>query len=364
MVAADSRGRSIIRALRTLAMGILPAVFLVACEEPPKPEPIRPVRAIKVADAEAVNERWFPGRAAATQEANLAFDVSGTMIERVDVGDGVKAGDLLARLDPRDFENQLTRAKAERDRARAQRDRVRMAGQTGAVSRQDVTDAEARYNQAAATVSIKQKALDDSHIFAPFDGAVVATYAEKFEAVQPKEPILRLLDTARIEMTIDIPESGISSAHFVKDIRIRFDTLPGREFPAEIKEISNEASETTRTYPVTVIMDAPTDVEIQPGMAGEVTGRVELPTDMAATGYEVPLTAIFSREDQRSYVWVIDGASKIVSAREVQTGELTPRGVYLRSGVEPGDWIATAGVHFLREGQQVRVLESGEEPGS
>ena len=111
-------------------------------------------------------------------------------------------------------------------------------------------------------------------------------------------------------------------------------------------------------------MDAPADVEIQPGMAGEVAGRVELPTDVAGIGYEVPLTAIFSREDQRSYVWVIDETSQSVSAREVQTGELTPRGIYLRSGVEPGDWIATAGVHSLREGQQVRVLESGAEPGS
>jgi RND family efflux transporter MFP subunit len=354
----------IIRAVRTLAIGLIPAFFLVACGEAPKPEPIRPVRALRVADPGTITGRWFPGRAKATQEANLAFDVSGTMIERADVGDQVKEGELLARLDPRDFQNELDRSRAERDRARAQRDRVRKAGETGAVSKQDVTDAEARYNQAVATVRIKEKALDDSHILAPFEGTVAATYAEKFEAVRPKQAILRLLDTSKIEMIVNIPESGVSNVPYVKDLRIRFDAFPDRKFPAEIKEVSNEASQTTRTYPVTLIMDAPADVEIQPGMAGAATGRVELPADLDRTGYEVPLAAVFSDKEQKSYVWVIDGETETVSRREVQTGELTPRGILIRSGVKAGEWIATAGVHYLREGQQVRILESGGDAGA
>lgn len=364
MVALKSKSQVIIRAVRILAIGLIPAVFLVACEEAPRPEPARPVRAVKPGDPSTITGRWFPGRAKATQEANLAFDVSGTMIERGDVGDKVKEGDLLARLDPRDFQNELDRARAERDRARAHRDRVRKAGETGAVSKQDVTDAEARYNQVAATVRIKEKALDDSHMFAPFEGTVAATYAEKFEAVRPKQAILRLLDTSKIEMIVNIPESGISNVPYVKQIRIRFDAVPDREFPATIKEVSNEASQTTRTYPVTLIMDAPDNLEIQPGMAGEATGRVELPEDLAQTGYEVPLTAIFSDKGQQSYVWVIDEASMTVSRREVQTGELSPRGIYILTGIKPGEWIATAGVHSLREGQQVRILESAGGPGS
>jgi RND family efflux transporter MFP subunit len=364
MAALKSESQGLILAARTLAIALILAAFLVGCGEAPEPEPVRPVRAVKLGDPGTITGRWFPGRAKATQEANLAFDVSGTMIERADVGDKVKQGDLLARLDPRDFENELARARAERDRARAQRDRVRKAGETGAVSKQDVTDAEARYNQASATVRIKQKALDDSHMFAPFEGTVAATYAEKFEAVRPKQAVLRLLDTSKIEMIVNIPESGIANVPYVKDIRIRFDAVPGREIPAEIKEVSNEASQTTRTYPVTLIMDTPADVEIQPGMAGEASGRVELPRDLARTGYEVPLTAIFSDEAQKSYVWVIDETSQTVSRREVETGELSPRGIYIRAGIEPGEWIATAGVHFLREGQQVRMLESPGRPGS
>jgi RND family efflux transporter MFP subunit len=351
------KGMMMISSGKWLVGLILPAFLGMACEEPPEPEAIRPVRAIKLGDASAFEGRWFPGRAKATQEANLAFEVSGTVVERVDVGDKVTEGTLLSRLDPRDFKNALDRAAAERDRASAHLDRIRTAEASGAVSKQDLTDAEARYNQASATVKIRQKALDDTHIFAPFTGTVAATYVEKHEAVQPKQVILRLLDAQKIEMVIDVPESRIGNAPYVKELRIRFDTVPGREFPAEIKEISNEASQTTRTYPVTLIMDAPTDVTIQPGMAGEATARLELPEDKDLSGYEVPLSAIFSEKDQTSYVWVIDEGSGQVSLRPVELGNLTPRGVLIKSGIKSGEWVATAGVHFLRDGQEVRILE-------
>jgi RND family efflux transporter MFP subunit len=336
---------------------MLPALLAMACGEPPEPEVIRPVRAIKVGDVSKIQGRWFPGRAKATQEANLAFEVQGTVVERVDVGEEVTAGTLLARLDPRDFKNALDRAVAERDRASAHADRIRQAEASGAVSKQDLTDAEARFHQANATVKIRQKALDDTHIFAPFSGTVAATYVEEFEAVQPKQVTLRLLNTEKIEMVIDVPERSIGNAPYVKEIRIRFDTVPDREFIAEIKEISNEASQTTRTYPVTLIMDAPTDVVIKPGMAGEATARLELPEGKSLDGYELPLSAIFSEKDQTSYVWVIDEASGQVSLRPVELGKLSPRGVILKSGIQSGEWVATAGVHFLRDGQTVRILE-------
>jgi len=336
---------------------IVPALLGMACEDPPEPEVIRPVRAIKIGDASSFEGRWIPGRAKATQEANLAFEVSGTVIERVDVGAEVTEGDLLARLDPRDFKNELDRSTAERNRAKAHLDRIRIAESSGAVSKQDLTDAEARYNQANATVKIRQKALDDTHILAPFTGTVSATYVEKFEAIQPKQVVLRLLDTQRIEMVVDVPETAIGNAPYVKEIHIRFDTVPGREFPAEIKEISNEASQTTRTYPVTLIMDVPDDVNIKPGMAGEAKARVDLPEGKDLSGYEVPLSAIFSETDQTSYVWLIDEASGQVSLKPVELGKLTPRGVLIKSGIKSGEWVATAGVHFLRDGQTVRILE-------
>jgi len=131
-------------------------------------EIIRPVIAMQVGDPESLAGRNYPGRAAATEEVDLGFEVSGTITERpVDKGDEVKKNQLLAKLDPSDFINDLKAARAERDRARAYYDRISIAVKSGAVSKQDLTDAQARLDVAAAEVKIKQKQLADSEIRAP-----------------------------------------------------------------------------------------------------------------------------------------------------------------------------------------------------
>ncbi len=99
----------------------------------------------------------------------------------------------------------------------------------------------------------------------------------------------------------------ISYIPYVKKSWVLYETFPNRKIPSKIKEIGNEASETTRTYQVTLIHDQPEDIRILPGMAGEASGEVQLPDDLNKKGIEVPASAIFSRgEINNSYVWVID----------------------------------------------------------
>ena len=316
------------RALASTAL--LAWITLVAgCgEEPTVEEIVRPVRAMRVQSADAFEERWFPGRAQATQEVNLAFEVPGQLIERpVDVGDEVEAGRVLARLDPRDYENELRAARAARDRSRAKYQRRAEAAKTGAVSKQDVDDARAVFEGTAARVAIAEKALEDSVIRAKFTGTVAATYVENFQNVQAKQPVLRLLDTSRIEMWINVPESLISFAPYVRDIRVRFDAFPGHDIPAEIKEVSNEASLTTRTYPVRLIMDQPDDVSILPGMAGRAAGRVEAPGEAAQEGVEIPISALGTDDNRKSFVWLVDESTGTVSKHPVEVGRATSRGV-------------------------------------
>jgi RND family efflux transporter MFP subunit len=342
---------------------IVPVVLvcvLGCAEEAPPPEPVRPVRATRVQDASGFEGRWWPGRASAAQEVNLAFEVAGKLIQRANVGDEVQQGDVLARLDPRDYENQLSAARASLDQARAYLGRVEQAVKSGAVSQQDYTDAKARYDVAAAEVRIRSKSLEDATLGAPFDGTVSATFVENYQNVRAKEDVLRFLDASRLELTINIPEGLIGLAQYVRELVVRFDAVPGVEIPAEIHEISNEASLATRTYPVTLIFDPPEGVDIKPGMAGEATARrAELPDDLAPGTFEVPVGAIFTDESeasQQAYVWVIDEGSMSVSRRAIEQLGFGPRGARVK-GIQPGEWIATAGVHFLHEGQKVRFLE-------
>jgi RND family efflux transporter MFP subunit len=329
-------------------------------KEPVEEEIIRPVIAIQVGDPESLSGRTYPGRAAASEEVDLGFELAGTLIARpVNKGDEVKEGQLLAKLDPSDFINDLKAAKAERDRARAYYDRIRIAVKSGAVSKQDLTDAQARLDVANAKVKIKQKQLDDSEIRAPFDGIIGATYVENYQRVRPKEIVLRLLDISSIKFTVNVPETLISYVPYVTRLWLEFDAFPGKKISARIKEIGAEASLTTRTYPVTVIMDQPADLKILPGMAGNVTGEAELPESLDFRGIPIPAGAIFTPDDQKEdHVWIFDPATKTVHPRVVKTDRVNTNGIMVLEGIKPGDWIVTAGLHSLHEGQKVSLFDN------
>lgn len=199
--------------------------------------------------------------------------------------------------------------------------------------------------------------LDYTYLRSPFDGIIVATYVQNFEHVQAKQSIMRILDTTRVEMVVDIPENLISLIPYVTEISVTLDPFPDREISAKVKEIGTEASTTTRTFPVTLVMDQPSDIQVLAGMAGEARLVKATYPDLATRGMEIPLNALFSMdEDKKDYVWIIDEATMQVSQREVQLGRMTNTGVVIYQGIQPGEWIVTAGVHFLREGQQVDFI--------
>ena len=335
-----------------------------ACQEAPEPqEVVRPIRAIRVVDAATMAKRAFPCRAEAVQEVNLAFEVPGQIIERpVDVGSEVEAGGLVARLDPRDFENTLARREAQVRRAKALRDRLAEARKSGAVSEQEFDDAQARLEAAEAEVAVRAKAVADTRLRAPFDGVVVATFAENFQSVQARQPVMRVLDMSSIECVVNLPENLMSSVPYVEDLQVTFDTSPDRPIPAAITKIGREASETTRTFPITVTMDQPDDIDILPGMAGRLRARVVLPDEPAEASYTVPMNALFSDDGERSLVWVIDEESMTAGKREVVKLSAGATGMRIQ-GVVPGEWIATSAVHYLREGQRVRLPQLERERG-
>ena len=357
----------------SLAFFALPPL-LTGCQraEPPELDLVRPIRAMKAGDLNALQERSFPGRARAAQEVDLSFRITGPLIARpVSVGDEVKEGELVARMDPRDFKVRLREAEGNLQRARANEQRAQTdydrnlsiqkkdpgAISQAAIDRSQEALALAKADIAAleATVDGASDDLSDTSLLAPFDGTIVRTFVENFQFVQARQPIVRLLDKRRIEFVVNIPETLMSLVKYVEDIEVEFDAFRDVKIPAEISEIGTEASETTRTFPVTLIMDQPEEGSILPGMAGRAIGQVRAPDDAQQLDIVIPVTAVFSPEmEGKSYVWVIDEAANTVSRREVQIETLTASGLAVREGIEPGEIIATAGVHFLTEGQQVR----------
>ena len=356
--------------LAHFSLVVLTLSLLTACgeEEEVAKEVVRPVRAIQVADAERLHQSWFSGRAKATQEINLSFRVSGQLIERpVDIGTEVDEGQVVARIDPSTFQADLdqidanvARARATLKNAEAQLQRQTILTEKGhqaeaALDQYIAAESEARAAVAAQQATSRRARLDleFTTLKAPFAGTVVQTYVENFQDVREKQPIIRLVDDSRIEMEVNIPESLIYVIPEVTNVVAIFDAFPDLVVPAEIKEIGTEASETTRTYPVTLIMDQPRDAKILPGMAGRASGKgTEDTTDQIV----VPSSSIFSAEDaSKSFVWVIDEGSNTVSRREVSVGSLDNRGIKVVAGLSAGEWIAISGVNRLRDGQAVLI---------
>ena len=362
--------------LRTSYTMVLLAMLLAACEQKaPEQQPPRLVNAMRVADTSGLTERSFPGRARAGQEVNRSFRVSGPLITLpVNVGDEVKAGDILARIDPQDFETKLAtlEGQLQREQAkakRAQADLTRLQNiyrdDPGATSQTAIDRALQLRDSARASVSSIEASVQNArdqlsytYLKAPFDGVVVETYVENFETVVAKQSILRVLDPSNIEFVVNVPEILISLAPYVTDISVTFDALPGIEIPAKLKEIGKEASQATRTYPVTLVMEQPQGAEILPGMAGQAAIASRPPDDSALVGIQIPATAIFTGEDRsKNFVWVVDESTKTLSRRAVEIGQLARFGILIKRGLQPGEWIVVKGVHSVKEGEVVRILD-------
>ncbi len=231
-------------------------------------------------------------------------------------------------------------------------------GESGA-REEDIRAKEAEIKSLKTAVASAQDQLNYTSLQAPFAGTIASKFVENFQTVRAKENIVRLLDTSKIEMIVDLPESLISMVPYVKDIACTFDAFPSHNLPATVKEIGTEASQTTRTFPVTLIMDQPSNIKILPGMAGVARGHAELPENIDQHGFEVPGGAVFIDDTDKQSVWVVEAGDKgvgTVKRLAVTVADLTPHGVHIQ-GVPVGTTIVTAGVHYLTQGQKVRLLD-------
>jgi len=337
----------------------------------PTQEMIRPVRTMSVGVSHESGGRAFPGQAEANEEAELSFRVGGSLIGlSANVGDTVKKGLVLAILDPTDFQVRLRDAEAELSSAEASlevanvmltRSKNLFANRAG--PQVDVDRSAAQVESTKANIAalrtkrdIAQSELGYAQLTAPFDGIIAARYAQNFQTVQARQPILRLLDTSRIKFGVDLPETAMPLLPYAKDIWVTFQAVPGNKLPATIQEVSHEASRSTRTYRLTVLMDQPAGARILPGMSGELRARLE-PPSTEPKAMEVLASALFEGSDGATCVWLVDPSTMTVHRQAVKTLRPTTVG-FLVEGLKSGQTVVTAGGHYLKEGQKVRVMES------
>ena len=345
------------------ALGVV-AVALACSEEPaPAPPVARPVKILTVGGVGAGGSLEFPGKISPTQNAEPAFEVAGKIIEfPVVESQALEEGDVIARLDPRDYQSELDKATANERKAEVDLQRYRTLYEKGVNPKSDLDGAQRRYEVTLAGLKTAQKALEDSVLRAPFSGTVAKKLVDDFQNVQAKQPIVVLQDESTLQIEVFIPERdfarmtpGLSNEERTRraNPQVSLSSIPGRTFPARIKEFSTTADPVTRTFTATFEFDPPPDVTIRSGMTAKITLKPR--AGQAGTGgISLPARAVLTDETGEAFVWVVDPATMKVERSPVVVGELEGESIVVRSGLTDGQQVAVSGVHELSEGAEVR----------
>ncbi len=343
-----------------------PAAVGRAEREAPVEDPM--VRVLPTAVVERQPERHvraFPGTVRAARRVDLAFSVPGVLdVLNAQEGRHLSQGDVIAVLDQRDYRNSLDAAEARFVKAERNLARIRALWEKRVTSEARYEDAKADHDVALAERRIHEKALEDTVLLAPFDGLIVRRRAETHEHIQAREAIVAFQDLSSIEVVIQIPERVIAHGgpDGLGDLQVRFDADRSRWFDAAVREYSAEADPITRTYDVVIALPPPRDLTIFPGMTAVV--RVHIDDGRAASPatrdvMRIPVEALWRGSDSDSYVWVIAPEGGAPEKRRVDALALSGGCVQIRAGLEPGEHVAIAGLHFLRETLWVRPMGAG-----
>jgi RND family efflux transporter MFP subunit len=348
---------------------------LAACSEEPvvSRETVRAIRTVTVTEPASGKARRFSGVVEAASVSRLSFEVPGNVQEvRVDTGERVSEGQILAVLDDQTFllgveaaQANLGRSDVELEDARRELDRLREieAREQGLISRQMLDQAQANYDAARKNLSysttrlnLAKRDLERTVLRAPFAGVVAARDVDPFQEVDRGQRLFDVHTEGAMEAAVSIPESEINQVYLGLSGDIRFPALPGQTYKGTVTEISSAAG-TANAFPVklTIQGDSP---EIRPGLTAEVTLLLGGEQEQAA--YLIPVAALIpgsGDSEAAGAVFVFDNATSTVVRTHIRHGGIRDNNIVVDQGLEAGDIIAVAGVSFLRDGQEVRLME-------
>ena len=343
---------------------VLIAASLAGCDKKPPPTAqARPVRTITVERGAAGETVSLTGQVRAKDQVSLAFRLEGRMVKRlVAVGDVLRAGQIVAQLDPQDQQNGLRTAQANLASAQAALTQARLTfgrqqqllagGWTPRAkfdeARQTLLSAVAQVEAAHAQVDTAQDQVSYTALSADAPGVVTATGAEPGEVVHAGQMIVSVARQGGRDAVFDVSEQIIRTGPRDPVVQIALTNDPSVHATGRVREVSPQADPATRTFQVKVgIIDPP------PAMAlgSTVTGSVKL---SAPSGLALPTSAL-TRADGHPAVWVVDAKSQTVSLRTVDVARYDPAGVVVSQGLDTGEIVVTAGVQTLHPNQKVRL---------
>jgi RND family efflux transporter MFP subunit len=309
--------------------------------------------------------REYPGTVSAAQTAEMAFEVAGKIVEfRYKEGEQVPEGDVIARLDPRDYQAQLDSAQAQADNSRLNFERAQKLVDEGALAPIERDRRKTVFDTADARLRKAKKALEDTELRAPFAGVMARKLVEDFANVQAKQIVLVLTDDQYLKIKLAVPERDLAGERdrsrtleqVNADIKpeVVITSMPDRRFPGRLSELASTADPSTRTFEATMTFRPPDGIQVLPGMTARVI--IQVPQDRGSA-IRIPATAAVANDEGEAFVWLVDSANMTVSRRPVELGPLTGSDATVLSGLEGGEVVVVSGVGQLRDGLKVRRFE-------
>ena len=345
----------------TAALFILAVTALGGCSKEEAPVQKPPVVRTQQADKASLSAESYSGTVRGRYETNLSFQVGGQILSRnIDAGSRVKAGDTLMVIDARDAVQKANAGDAQVSQARAQLNLAQsnLARYTELYHQEVVPKATldqyqtnydaafANYQAALAQSAQGHNVLSYTNLAAGADGVISSISAEEGQVVAAGQTVAVLVQTDELEVEIAVPEDRVASLQPGQEADVTFWAFKGSA-KGVVREISPAADNASRTYKVRVSIPNPPQ-EMQLGMTASVSFADAGAAEKAEV--ELPLTAIYQTEDQPQ-VWLVeDGKVHLKNITVKRFGSST----VMVEGLSPSDIVVTAGVHKLREGQEVR----------
>lgn len=349
------------------------AVLLAGCSKPePLPDPVRSVKLLTVGVQPLQAQHEYAGEVRARTESSLGFQVGGKMARRpAELGQRVRAGQLLAELDPQDYrlaaqaaQAQVSAAQTQRDLAAADARRYAALKEQNFISGAELErrqaglrSAQAALEQARAQASTQGNQTAYTRLVSSVDGVVTAVMAEPGQVVSAGTPVLRIAVDGPRDVQFAVPEDQLAQLAPGQAVQVRL--WAGQALLAgKVREVAASADPVTRTYAVKVAIDSAGAAPPPLGATASVVLDAPRSAGLAAAMH-LPTHALL-RQGQGTAVWVYEPDTGTVRLQPVQIAGADGNAALVASGLAPGMQVVVAGVHVLSPGQKVTVYQPQE----
>ena len=341
--------------------GVMILFSLCSCgkKEEIKAKPVRPVKWIVAGESNVKLFINLPGEVKATQRAHLAFKFSGKILALpIVIGQQVKKGQLLARLDDKNYINELNKSLAYERKAKVDYLRYKKLNEDRVVSDKEYEQKKRNYVVAISERKISEKNKEDTFLKAPFDGIIANKTVKNFQNVQAEEKIITLQNLERLEIVIHVPVREIKPEN-KGDLEMYavVNNFPKEKFKLKIREFSTEIDQDTMTYEVTLEMIIPKNItnKVLPGMLANV--YITNKKEKASENFTIPVQAVVADPKGNKFIWVINPDTMRVSKRQVTTGALVDDAIVINSGLKIKELVVISGANYLTPDQKVKKYQ-------